>query len=103
MTDPIVSNVIDKFRDRSKAGIKEHGADMTRTDISRLGWLHQAQQEAMDFAVYLERLILEEEQQRTAMHLLGSARNYLEGLELADDIDAFFEALDEPPSTGEPE
>ncbi len=34
---------------------------MQRTDLSRLDWLRHAQEEAMDLAVYLEKLIQLEE------------------------------------------
>ena len=55
--DPIVESVIRKINDRSLEGMKKYGVPMTRTDISTLEWLKHAQEEAMDLAVYLERLI----------------------------------------------
>lgn len=56
-TDPIVYSVIDKFKIRSENGMKKYGVPMTRKDITTLEWLKHAQEEAMDLAVYLERLI----------------------------------------------
>lgn len=38
-----------------------YGVAMTRTDIDYLAWLKHAQEEALDLANYLERLIYEEE------------------------------------------
>ena len=57
MVDPIVERVRQKLHDRSQVGIKKYGTDMTRTDLSTVDWLVHAQEEALDFAVYLERLI----------------------------------------------
>lgn len=60
MTDPIVDSVRTKLAKRSAAGVAKYGTDMTRTDLSRVQWLRHAQEEALDLAVYLERLIQEE-------------------------------------------
>ena len=57
MTDPIVEKVRQKLFERSQTGIKKYGVDMTRTDLSHKEWLIHAQEEALDFAVYLQRLI----------------------------------------------
>lgn len=57
MLDTINQEVIRKLRQRAKKGLKEHGHTMDRTDLSRLQWLVHAQSEALDFAVYLEKLI----------------------------------------------
>lgn len=48
-----------KLQIRAKAGLAKYGVTMERTDLSRLDWLIHAQEEAMDLAVYLERLIQE--------------------------------------------
>ena len=53
--------VIDKIRLRREAGRKKYGVTMERTDLTRLDWLRHAQEEAMDLAIYLERLIRDEE------------------------------------------
>lgn len=52
--------VADKLFDRAKAGLAKYGVTMERPDLSRLEWLIHAQEEAMDLAVYLERLIRDE-------------------------------------------
>jgi len=59
--DAIVQGVRDKLAQRAAAGLAKYGVTMERTDLTRLDWLHHAQQEALDLAVYLERLIQDEE------------------------------------------
>lgn len=52
--------VASKLKTRALAGFNKYGVTMERTDLSRLNWLIHAQEEAMDLAVYLERLIQDE-------------------------------------------
>ena len=52
--------VIEKIRRRREAGRKKYGTTMERTDLNRLQWLQHAQEEAMDLAIYLERLLRDE-------------------------------------------
>lgn len=52
--------VASKLKTRALAGFNKYGVTMERTDLSRLDWLIHAQEEAMDLAVYLERLIQDE-------------------------------------------
>lgn len=56
MKDKIVKSVIKQFKDRSEVGIKKYGTTLDRNDLSTLEWLNHAQQEAMDFCLYLEKL-----------------------------------------------
>lgn len=49
--------VAEKLLKRAEVGLAKYGVTMERTDLSRLDWLIHAQEEAMDLAVYLERLI----------------------------------------------
>lgn len=60
MDKTVEERVIQKIRLRRIAGLKKYGTSMERTDLSRLDWLRHAQEEAMDFVVYLERLITDE-------------------------------------------
>lgn len=53
--------VAEKLHRRAQAGLDKYGVTMERTDLSRLDWLMHAQEEAMDLAVYLERLICDEQ------------------------------------------
>lgn len=55
-SDPIVNTVIEKLISRSARGMQTYGVPMTRTDLSTLDWINHAQEEALDFACYLERL-----------------------------------------------
>lgn len=55
--DPIVHNVMDRMSKRSEAGLKKYGVTMLRDDVSTVEWLRHAQEEALDFAVYIERII----------------------------------------------
>ena len=54
--DKNVLNVMARFKERSEAGIKKYQATLERTDLTTLEWLTHAQEEAMDFVLYLERL-----------------------------------------------
>jgi hypothetical protein len=56
MKDTIVESVINQFRERSEVGINKYGVTLDRTDLSSLDWINHAQQEAMDFVLYLEKL-----------------------------------------------
>lgn len=49
-----------RIQGRAAAGLSKYGVTMERGDLSRLDWLIHAQEEAMDLAVYLERLIQDE-------------------------------------------
>jgi GTPase SAR1 family protein len=54
--DKIVLRVLSRFSERSQAGINKYNTTLERTDLSTLEWLTHAQEEAMDFVLYLERL-----------------------------------------------
>jgi hypothetical protein len=58
--DRNVENVRAKLLERSLVGLKKYGVTTERKDLSRLEWLRHAQTEALDFAVYLEKLIADE-------------------------------------------
>ena len=53
----IENKVCIKILDRADVGEKKYKTTMERTDLSELDWLIHAQEEAMDLAVYLEKLI----------------------------------------------
>ena len=54
--DSIVNNVVESFIERSNVGFTKYGTNLDRKDLSFLDWLNHAQQEAMDFVLYLEKL-----------------------------------------------
>ena len=55
-TDSIVESVINQFKERSEIGINKYGTTLDRNDLTALEWINHAQQEAMDFCLYLEKL-----------------------------------------------
>lgn len=52
--DPIVAAVMRLLAERSAAGMREHGAMLTRPDVDLAGWLRHLQQELLDGANYIE-------------------------------------------------
>jgi hypothetical protein len=56
LDDPIVVGVLEKIKSRSDAGMNKYGVPMSRPDLTTIEWLQHAQEEALDFAVYLEKL-----------------------------------------------
>ena len=54
--DKIVLRVLARFNERSQVGINKYSTTLERTDLNTLEWLTHAQEEAMDFVLYLERL-----------------------------------------------
>jgi len=54
MTDPIVTEVIDKFKQRSEIGIKKYGT--TLEDNNNDDFLNHLQEELMDAVLYLQKL-----------------------------------------------
>ena len=57
----IEDEVCKKILERAEIGKRKYGVTMERTDFSTLDWLIYAQEEALDFCVYLQRLIEDEE------------------------------------------
>lgn len=56
MNDPVVNAVIKKFKERSEAGISKYGTTLADNTGDLLYWITHAQEEAMDFILYLERM-----------------------------------------------
>lgn len=48
--------VIESIRLRREVGRRKYGTTMERADLSAAQWAQHAQEEALDFAIYLERL-----------------------------------------------
>lgn len=53
----VENKVCIKILDRSDVGKEKYGTTMDRKDLTELQWLIHAQEEAMDLAVYLQKLI----------------------------------------------
>jgi hypothetical protein len=56
-TDQNVNRVRAKLHERMLRGLSKYGVTTERTDLTRKEWLQHAQEEALDLAVYLEKLI----------------------------------------------
>tara|TARA_R110002074_G_C12269813_1_gene642037 strand:+ start:215 stop:406 length:192 start_codon:yes stop_codon:yes gene_type:complete len=52
----IEDSVCSKILERAKVGKEKYGTTMERTDLSLEEWLTNAQEEAMDLAIYLEKI-----------------------------------------------
>lgn len=55
--DPTVEKVVDEFRQRSAEGIEKYGTTLHDNDLTTLEWLQHAKEEAMDFALYIQRVM----------------------------------------------
>ncbi len=53
----IEEQVINKIRSRADAGKAKYGVTMERTDLTNAEWLQHLQEELMDAAVYVEKLL----------------------------------------------
>ena len=53
----IEDEVCKKIEQRAEVGLSTYGVTMETAPLSRLEWLVHAQEEAMDLAVYLQKLI----------------------------------------------
>lgn len=57
MMSRIEDEVCKKIAQRAEVGKNKYGVTMETAPLSRLEWLIHAQEEAMDLAVYLQKLI----------------------------------------------
>ena len=55
----IEEQVIQRIRTRADAGLAKYGTTMERKDLTDVQWAIHLQEELLDAAVYLERLIEE--------------------------------------------
>jgi hypothetical protein len=55
----IEERVVAEIRARRERGVAKYGVGMERSDLSVLQWLQHAKEEALDLAIYLEKLIVE--------------------------------------------
>ncbi len=56
LKDKIVENVVNTILERSNVGFKKYGTNLNRDDLTPLEWIEHAQQESMDFILYLEKM-----------------------------------------------
>lgn len=54
----VTEQVINDIQQRELKGIETYGTTMDRNDLSQDEWLQHAYEEALDFAIYLRKLII---------------------------------------------
>lgn len=54
--DSIVSSVINKYIERSEAGIEKYGTTLERNLLTFDEWMTHLQQELMDATLYIEKI-----------------------------------------------
>lgn len=57
--DSIVTAIIEQFKQRAVKGKAKYGTDLDREDLSIQEWLNHAQEEAMDFLLYIQKIKVE--------------------------------------------
>jgi hypothetical protein len=55
--DPFIEAVRAKLQSRSQAGLIKYGVGLDRDDLDRRAWLVHLQEELLDAAAYIERLL----------------------------------------------
>tara|TARA_R100001509_G_C4752461_1_gene176877 strand:- start:31 stop:297 length:267 start_codon:yes stop_codon:yes gene_type:complete len=70
----IEDEVCKKIQQRAEVGKSKYGVTMETAPLSRLEWLIHAQEEAMDLAVYLQKLIEMEGGSKSAFSIVGGTR-----------------------------
>ena len=54
--DSVVTEVINRYKDRAKLGLNKYGTTLDRDDLSTEQWLDHAIEEALDLSLYLTKL-----------------------------------------------
>ena len=54
--DSVVTEVINRYKDRANIGIHKYGTNLDRKDLSTEQWLDHAIEEALDLSLYLTKL-----------------------------------------------
>jgi len=76
----IEDEVCEKIQQRAEVGLKKYGTTMEREDFSDLDWMNYLQEELMDGAVYLQRMINNYQDALAKLDNLTKRVEYLEGL-----------------------
>jgi succinate dehydrogenase flavin-adding protein (antitoxin of CptAB toxin-antitoxin module) len=56
MKDKILEALIEKYKERAEKGQLKYGTTLDRNDLELLQWVEHAQEEAMDYCLYLEKI-----------------------------------------------
>jgi len=54
--DSVVYRIAHLLKNRSETGIRKYGTTLDRTDLSIKEWIDHSIEEALDLALYLERI-----------------------------------------------
>jgi hypothetical protein len=54
----VTQEVINDINTRELKGLDTYGTTMDRTDLTQDQWLNHAYEEALDFAIYLKKLLI---------------------------------------------
>lgn len=54
----VTEQVINDIQQREKKGIETYGTTMDRDDLTQDQWLQHAYEEALDFVIYLRKLLI---------------------------------------------
>ena len=54
--DSVVTEVINRYKDRAKLGLNKYGTTLDRDDLTTEQWLEHAIEEALDLSLYLNKL-----------------------------------------------
>lgn len=57
MSDPITAKLCAELHIRADVGLRKYKVTVSNNPLSRRQWLQHAKEEALDLAVYLQRLI----------------------------------------------
>ena len=57
MTEPITAALCAELQVRADVGFRKYGVSVSQSPLTRVQWLQHAKEEALDLAVYLQRLI----------------------------------------------
>ena len=87
MTDKIYAAVIAELEKRRLEGINKYGLSMEREDLTVSEWVQHAKEEALDFAVYLQKIL-------TMLDAPKAAKKT--NAEMAAEFRATFECKDDP-------
>ena len=55
--DSILKSLIEKYIERSEAGLEKYGTDLDRKDLLLRDWLIHLQEELMDASLYVTKII----------------------------------------------
>ena len=60
----LLNKVVAELEARELKGLDTYGTTLDRTDLTRSQWLQHAYEEALDLALYLKKLKIEEDDKR---------------------------------------